>query len=134
MRDIPIHGGVSHWYVDVQDPPSEFRMEIGYLAANGQFYCLARSNSVTTPPAGTSDSVDENWTDVADNADRIFAMSGGYSLARHEPRTARAARRTARPADGHADGNPLRRRRRPRAGQRARSCRSPSMPSCSSSA
>jgi hypothetical protein len=78
-RQIPIHGGVSHWYVDVQDPPAQFRMEIGYVAANGQFYCLARSNSVTTPPAGTSDAVDENWADVADNADRIFAMSGGYT-------------------------------------------------------
>jgi hypothetical protein len=79
VRHIPIHGGVSHWYVDVQDPPSEYRLEIGYLAAGGHFYSLARSNSVTTPRAGTSDSVDENWTDVADNADRIFAMSGGYS-------------------------------------------------------
>jgi hypothetical protein len=79
VRQIPIHGGVSHWYVDVQDPPATFRMEIGYAATNGQFYCIARSNSVTTPPAGTSDSVDENWADVADNADRIFAMSGGYT-------------------------------------------------------
>jgi hypothetical protein len=79
VRNIPIHGGVSHWYVDVQEPPTEFRLEIGYLSTNGQFYSLARSNAVTTPRAGTSDSIDENWTDVADNADRIFAMSGGYS-------------------------------------------------------
>jgi hypothetical protein len=77
-RDIAIHGGVSHWYIDVTDPPNEFRLEIGYLGTAGQFYCLARSNSVTTPPAGTSDSVDENWVDVDENADRIFAMSGGY--------------------------------------------------------
>jgi hypothetical protein len=34
---------------------------------------------VSTPPAGTSDAVDENWRAVAENADRIFAMSGGYS-------------------------------------------------------
>jgi hypothetical protein len=78
-REIMIHGGVRHWYVDVQNPPCQFRMEIGYLSAAGRFYCLARSNSVTTPPAGTSDSVDENWVDVDDNADRIFAMSGGYT-------------------------------------------------------
>ncbi len=78
-RDIHIHGGVNHWYVDVDEPPSKFRMEIGYLASNGQFYCLARSNAVTTPPAGTSDSVDRNWAEVDENADRIFAMSGGYS-------------------------------------------------------
>jgi hypothetical protein len=78
-RDIAIHGGVSNWYVDVQDPPADFRLEIGYLADDGFFYCLARSNEVKTPPAGTSDAVDENWTAVAENADRIFAMSGGYS-------------------------------------------------------
>ena len=78
-RDIAIHGGVSNWYVDVQNPPSEYRMEIGYLAENGSLYCLARSNAVKTPPASTSDAVDDNWTDVAENADRIYAMSGGYS-------------------------------------------------------
>jgi hypothetical protein len=78
-RDIVIHGGVSNWYVDVQDPPCEFRVEIGYLSANGTFYCLARSNAVQTPPAGTSDAVDKNWSHVAEQADRIFAMSGGYS-------------------------------------------------------
>ena len=79
-RDIPIHGGVNHWYVDVEEPPSDFRMEIGYLAADNTFYNLARSNSVSTPPAGTSDKIDGNWSDVAENADRIFAMSGGYTL------------------------------------------------------
>jgi hypothetical protein len=78
-REIAIHGGVHHWFVDVQNPPRQYRMEIGYLTAGGQFFSLARSNTVTTPPAGTSDSVDENWSDIDQNADRIFAMSGGYS-------------------------------------------------------
>lgn len=78
-RDIPIHGGVRNWYVDVLDPPADYRLEIGYLAIDGYFYCLARSNEVSTPPAGTSDALDENWTAVAEDADRIFAMSGGYS-------------------------------------------------------
>jgi hypothetical protein len=79
LREIPIHGGVNHWYIDVQNPPQQYRLEIGYLTAGGQFFCLARSNTVTTPPAGTSDSIDENWVDIDQNADRIFAMSGGYS-------------------------------------------------------
>ncbi len=78
-RDIVIHGGVSNWYVDVQNPPCEYRLEVGYLADNDSFYCLARSNTVQTPQAGTSDAVDDNWTHVAEQADRIFAMSGGYS-------------------------------------------------------
>ena len=71
---------MNHWYVDVQNPPQQLshgnRVFDGQA---GQFYCLARSNTVTTPPAGTSDSIDENWADIDQNADRIFAMSGGYS-------------------------------------------------------
>ena len=78
-RDIEIHGGVNNWYIDVQNPPHEFRAEIGYRSGDGRFYSLSRSNTVATPPAGVSEALDENWVDVADNADRIFAMSGGYS-------------------------------------------------------
>jgi hypothetical protein len=79
VRSIAIHGGVRNWYVDVQDPPCSYRMEIGYEGSDGTFFCLARSNTVTTPTADMSDALDENWVDVAQNADRIFAMSGGYS-------------------------------------------------------
>ncbi|MBX7165678.1 MAG: DUF4912 domain-containing protein [Pirellulales bacterium] len=75
VRNIEIHGGVNNWYVDVHDPPKNFRLEIGYLAAGGRFYCLARSNMVSTPRAGASDAIDENWTDVAQNAEKIYAMS-----------------------------------------------------------
>lgn len=78
-RDISIHGGVNHWYVDVGEPPSQFRAELGYSGANDAFYCLCRSSTVTTPMPGSTDAVDGNWSDVAENADRIFAMSGGYS-------------------------------------------------------
>jgi hypothetical protein len=79
LRDIEIHGGVNNWYVDVQDPPKSFRLDIGYLANSGKFYVLARSNSVTTPRAGAADAIDENWTDVAENFDKIYAMSCGSS-------------------------------------------------------
>jgi hypothetical protein len=79
LRDIDIHGGVNNWYVDVQEPPRSFRLDIGYLAAGGRFFMLARSNVVTTPRAGVSDAMDENWIDVARNFDKIYAMSGGYT-------------------------------------------------------
>lgn len=79
LRNIPIHGGVNNWYVDVLDPPNQFRLEIGYLATDGHFHRLAASNPVATPSVGSCDVVDENWTDVEQNADRIFAMSGGYA-------------------------------------------------------
>lgn len=79
IRDIDIHGGVNNWYIDVANPPRSYRVDIGYLSKSGQFYVLARSNVVTTPRAGMSDVIDENWADLdLEKADRIFAMSGGF--------------------------------------------------------
>ncbi len=79
LRDIEIHGGVNNWYIDVVDPPKGYRVEIGYLATNGRFHALARSNPVVTPRPGSCDTVDQNWNDVVENCERIFALSGGYS-------------------------------------------------------
>lgn len=78
IRDIEIHGGVNNWYIDVEDPPKSYRVDIGYKSAEGKFFALARSNVVTTPRAGSKDDIDENWTDVAAECEKIFAMSGGY--------------------------------------------------------
>lgn len=71
VRDISIHGGVNNWYIDVVDPPRSFRIDIGYLSRRGRFYVLARSNIVTTPKAGVSDALEENWSDVQQQFDRI---------------------------------------------------------------
>jgi hypothetical protein len=78
VRDITIHGGCNNWYIDVQNPPRSYRVDIGYLTRTGRFYVLARSNVVTTPRAGVSDKIDENWADVQQNYERIYAMSGGF--------------------------------------------------------
>jgi hypothetical protein len=82
VRDIDIHGGCNNWYIDVDSPPRSFRVDIGYLSRSGRFYVLARSNVVSTPRAGVSDVIDENWADIdAKKADRIYAMSGGFDPA-----------------------------------------------------
>lgn len=78
-RDIEIHGGVNNWYVDVDDPPKSFQLEIGYLALGGRFLSLARSNVVTTPQVGLLKTFDGNWAEGTDDYDRIYALSGGYS-------------------------------------------------------
>jgi hypothetical protein len=79
VRDIEIHGGCNNWYIDVSHPPRSYRVDIGYLARSGKFYVLARSNVVTTPRAGISDVIDENWADLdSRKADRIYAMSSGF--------------------------------------------------------
>ncbi len=77
VRDIAIHGGVNNWYIDVQNPPKSYQLEIGYLAANNRFYCLARSNVVSTPAPGSSDNFDNNWAGVAKECDRVYAMTAG---------------------------------------------------------
>jgi hypothetical protein len=77
-RQIEIHGGVRNWYIDVDNPPSRFQLIMGYLTSNGRFYELVRSNTVTTPVPGSNDSFDDHWADIAKDAEKIFAQSGGY--------------------------------------------------------
>lgn len=77
VKQIEIHGGVKNWYIDVVDPPKSYRCHLGYLAANGRFHAIARSNVVTTPRPGSCEEIDGNWDDVADNVEKIYALSGG---------------------------------------------------------
>jgi hypothetical protein len=81
VRDIEIHGGVNNWYIDVLAPPRSFRVDIGYLSRRNKFYVLARSNVVTTPKAGSSDTLDQNWASVQDQYEKIFHQSGGAAPA-----------------------------------------------------
>jgi hypothetical protein len=76
IRDIDIHGSVNNWYIDVPNPPRSYRVDIGYLTRHGRFYTLAHSNIVTTPRAGVSDVIDENWASVQEQFEKIYAMAG----------------------------------------------------------
>ena len=77
LREVEIHSGVNHWYLDLHDPPGTYRVDIGYRTTDGRFYAAARSNLVNTPTPGSSDAVDENWTGVAADCDKVYARSGG---------------------------------------------------------
>jgi len=77
-RDIAIHGGVDNWYIDVEEPPSRFRVLIGYLTDTGEFYTVCRSNVVETPRPGECERLDEHWRDIAEDYERIYSLSGGY--------------------------------------------------------
>lgn len=78
IRDIPIHGGVNNWYIDVSDPPKSYRVDLGYLTARGRFFTLARSNTVTTPKPGVTDQIDEHWKSVRQDVEKIFSLSTGH--------------------------------------------------------
>jgi len=79
VREIEVHGGVTNWYIDVNNPPHSYRVELGYKAGTGRFFSLCRSNIVHTPAPDSGDVIDENWTDVAANYERVYALSGGYA-------------------------------------------------------
>lgn len=78
VRDIPIHGGVNTWYIDVDDPPARYRVVIGYVAQNDRFYPLCRSNIVHTPKADSVHRLDRHWSDIAEDYERIYSLSGGF--------------------------------------------------------
>lgn len=79
VRDIPIHGGVNNWYIDVENPPSRYRVVIGYKASNGRFFTLFRSNIVLTPEPGACDPIDGHWQDIAEDYERIYSLSDNDS-------------------------------------------------------
>lgn len=98
VRDIEIHGGVNNWYIDVQNPPRSYRVDIGYLSRRGKFYVLARSNVVHTPKAGVADEIDHNWSDIQNQAERIYHQSGGNGhIAPHDDLKALFEERLRRP-------------------------------------
>lgn len=74
--DIKITGGANNWYINVGQGNRAYVADLGYLAKNGHFYLIARSNCVRTPREGISDVIDEEWMTV-DYA-RIYALSGGF--------------------------------------------------------
>jgi hypothetical protein len=77
LRDIEIHSGVTNWYVDVDQTPTPYQVEVGYLADTGEFHPLCRSNTVAPPTPGSCDATDMNWDDIAKDYKRIFSLSGG---------------------------------------------------------
>jgi len=60
VKDVPIHGGVNHWYIEVSDPPGVYQLQIGYLTASGRFFSMIRSNIVQTPSPGDCGVLNEN--------------------------------------------------------------------------
>ncbi|MDR2344960.1 MAG: DUF4912 domain-containing protein [Planctomycetaceae bacterium] len=78
FREIKIHGGVRHWYIDVIDPPSAYQAELGYLSKEKKFHLLVSSNTVETPPrqiVDDLDKLDDNWREIDENLARIYKLS-----------------------------------------------------------
>lgn len=79
VQEIEIHGGVKNWFINVTQPPTSYRIAIGYATSDGKFHLIAKSNQVGTLSAG-SGTIDENWTDITNDIEKFYALSGGYDV------------------------------------------------------
>jgi len=76
LQDIEIHSGVSNWYFQNPAPGATLRLSIGYAVGQDRFHLIAKSNQVT-PAKNSKNQRDENWTDITNDVERYFALSGG---------------------------------------------------------
>ncbi len=83
IRDIPIESDGRNWYINVSQPPRQYRADIGYLSRRGDFFPLAKSNVATPPKAGSSEALDAGWEKDPKKAERILAMTTGFESATH---------------------------------------------------
>lgn len=80
VQEIPIHGGASNWFININNAPSTYRIAVGYLADAGgdgeRFHMIAKSNEVLTPTNNVES--DESWTDITNDVEKYYSLSGGY--------------------------------------------------------
>lgn len=77
FSDIVLQNMAMSWYIHTE-PNKTYVIEIGLLHEDGRFIALARSNEITTPRAGMSDVIDEEWMGI--DFDRMYALSGGFQV------------------------------------------------------
>ena len=79
--DIQIQDYADSWYIHVGKPNHSFFVDLGRVLPDGRFYCIARSNLVTTPSNCVSEIIDPNWIPIEAiwNALRTFELEGSIS-------------------------------------------------------
>ncbi len=82
-HDIDVQGLISNWYVHVDRPEAHVFIDLG-LRVDGRFIPLVRSNVVQMARVGMSAIVDEQWMTLDEEADMMYALSGGFRIGRGE--------------------------------------------------
>lgn len=78
--DIDLKGLASNWYINVGNPGRSWVVDIGIVSKKGNFYVLARSNVIKTPPFGMSDQLDAEWMVPEEDYWKMFSLSGGFGV------------------------------------------------------
>ena len=80
--DIDLTGNASSWYIHVGNPNRSWIVDIGRVSAENDFFVLARSNVAATPRDGMSSVLDEEWMEVDEFYEKMYALSGGLEVGR----------------------------------------------------
>ena len=79
-EEIPIHGGQTNWFLNIDNSSCKYRIAIGYLmpgeGGEERFHLISKSNEVLTSSASAD--VDETWTDITNDVEKFYSLSGGY--------------------------------------------------------
>ena len=78
--DIDLKGLANNWYINVGTPARSWLVDIGIISRKGNFYLLARSNTINTPRFGISDQLDAEWMTPEEDYWRMFGLSGGFGI------------------------------------------------------
>lgn len=67
------------WYIHLDTAGKEWVADIGIMCTDGEFFRLARSNSVKTPPHAVSDVLDAEWMCISDLYGKMMSEDLGRS-------------------------------------------------------
>lgn len=73
--DTQINLYANNWYLKVPHAGRTYAVELGHLAPDGRYYCLASSQPVEIPRGMVSDRTDEQWQTV--RTSELIKMSAG---------------------------------------------------------
>ena len=59
--DFELRDWISSWYIHAPESGKTWMVDVGVICTNGEFFTLARSNTVKTPTGHISNIYDEEW-------------------------------------------------------------------------
>ncbi|MDP8299108.1 MAG: DUF4912 domain-containing protein [Candidatus Tantalella remota] len=74
--EITLKDWADSWYLHVGDPGKKWVAEVGIVCETGEFFCLAKSNPVSTPTNSMSDVCDGDWM----GSDLLYYKMLSYGL------------------------------------------------------
>ncbi len=74
--DQEVFERAGNWYFDLGRPSHSFCADLGLLSPEGRFLTLARSNYVTMPRDGVSETIDDEWMLVDEEFWKLYGAHG----------------------------------------------------------